>query len=101
MAWKDWPYWLKGGLIGIVVGILWLFMGMFIGNSFKVCISINQSVPPPACNLLIIFYIPAVFLGILGLSDQGIVTGIILTAVIYFVLGSIIGLIVSKIKSKK
>lgn len=101
MGFNNLPIWLKGGLIGIMIGVIWIFIGLFIVNNIQSCISTNQSVPPPACNLLIIFYIPIVFLGMLGLSDQGIITGIILTAVVYFVLGSIIGLIVDKIKSKK
>jgi len=92
--------WLKGGLIGIVVGIIWLFIGMFIGSNVQSCVSTSERVPPPLCNILIIFYIPVLFLGILGLSDRGMFIGIILTAIIYFVLGAIIGFIIQKTKSK-
>ncbi len=29
MAWKNWPYWVKGGIIGFVIGIIFAIFNLF------------------------------------------------------------------------
>lgn len=100
MGWKDWPYWLKGGLIGAVIGIICILLAWF-------------RVLPILTVLLYIFIMIlcgsgesySITGGLLGNCSWGgkylifsIMT--ILILLVFFVVGSIIGLIVQKIKSK-
>ncbi|MBI2631989.1 hypothetical protein HYW75_03225 [Candidatus Pacearchaeota archaeon] len=90
MGWKNWPYWLKGGVIGIIFIYLILLLGIFNilnENSFLYILLL------PA--LVVFFYFPYTFnLG--GYEWQFI------TYSIYgLIIGALIGWIYGKIKKKK
>ena len=81
--------WLKGGLWGIIVWILLIITGLLIALfSFEANYSISFIAFP--CILF--------FIGESGM--QCFIYGPILNLIISFILGSIIGLIIQKIKSK-
>lgn len=60
MNWKKWPYWLKGGVIGAVAGIISLFLGDWCSSS--------QLSKMPGNDLAdfgcLIFYGPGLLLGL-------------------------------------
>lgn len=103
MGWKNWPYWLKGGLIGDLIVIIGGLLTLLLSNIF-----------PPFGLLwlpfLIILVLPVFFLCAgdphFDLCSVGYLTGfwylfVLLVLVECFIIGAIIGLIVGKIKSKK
>lgn len=75
MGWKDWSYWLKGGLIGILISWLGVTFMLIIGSKWR--------------------------LGrILRELDQWLIWGVILSVVL-FTVGTLLGLIIGKIIAKK
>ncbi len=84
MGWKNWPAWVKGG----VIGIIFLIVIFVLKRNF-------------ANIILSIFTLP-VYVIVLSLPDSLYnVAFFILTPIFYFLLGALIGLVISKIKSKK
>ena len=95
MGWRDWSYWLKGGIIG----------GFLISIWYPIVLSLKA-------NAVEIFlseiFFPGVFLGVLFLglipsSDQIFLWYSIVEIgnfIFYFIIGAIIGLIVGKVKIK-
>lgn len=83
MAWKDWPAWLKGGLIGEVIGVvlhlLLNFGPLIIGtltNNAQIMSMSNINISYNVIRIIVYFIIGSVF-------------------------GALIGWIVGKIKEKK
>ncbi|MDP3026416.1 MAG: hypothetical protein Q8N63_01820 [Nanoarchaeota archaeon] len=70
MSWKNWPSWLKGGVIGILIFVIHFAMNLTLELTFYGI----EKMPSP------LFYI---FLFL-----------------IYFIIGVVIGFIIGKIKSK-
>ena len=83
MKWKDISYWLKGGLIA---------MGLYLLSLFENRIAIYLSYP-----------IISIYFALTGESGAiyNFVPFIISSIIFYFIIGALIGLIISKIKSKK
>jgi len=113
MGWSDWPYWLKGGIIGVTYAVILTIY--FFYSPFRL-----SSIPIIGFLFTIISYIfNFPFILILGLSFYGFsflvlfgVSGLapdiyfhleimITSSILYFIIGSIIGLIYGKIKSRK
>ena len=104
MTWKDWPYWLKGGILAILLILALSFLfGIFI--MFKGDIYIFRS-------LFYIFVVPGMILiaarkfSMYGyeIPDINFFDVFIMTTFsigLYFIIGALIGWIYSKIKSKK
>ena len=101
MSWKDWPYWLKGGLIGLVsafiiiplLKILCPYLGYDIHGLGK------NSV----CNfLLITTMLMGIFIYLISFRNDllSLVLFFILLGLIFFGIGALIGRIYGKIKSK-
>jgi|SRR3989338_6984109 len=106
MGWKNWPYWLKGGIILSVIPlcvILIYFMGFFGDSRFFVWISQ-------------LAYAPGLMLGLitLGLIGCGSFFNnpsyceyisfpiiILMNTTIYFIIGASFGKYYGKLKSKK
>jgi len=97
MGWKNWPSWLKGGLIGIVVAILFLIIP-YITN----CSTSFGGVGGSCDNNIKLFFAVVNFILIIpALSlTQNMVLITILTLILLFLIGAFIGWIISKIKSK-
>ena len=101
MGWKNWSYWLRGGIIlgGIPLVLYLLTMAfVFVFPPLAQVFSLISSV----------FYLPY-FLIVAGfelnfLSDGGFgfnIWGLILFFVFWFIIGAIIGLIIGKVKKRK
>ena len=92
MGWKDWPYWLKGGVIGLVF-VLILFLLIYfnlLGSSIS--------------GTLGIFIVVITFIGALGLCPENAcqfyTAGLLILLIESFIIGAIIGWIIGKIKNK-
>mgnify|MGYP001560911697 FL=1 len=92
MGWKDWSYWLKGGIIGLVIAILFIILSLFIPTK---CIGLTedgQACTPPKGIESITFNLNSLLYAL----DK-----ILLLILLLIVIGSIIGFIYGKIKSRK
>jgi len=115
MKWKDFPAWLKCGIIGIIIGIL-TFLGNYLyqlwfESTKKGFIFAAEIETPSPIRILILFpfMIDTALLVLVGLEVKGLAMGYISSnllifsfgLLVYFLIGAFIGWIVGKIKSKK
>ena len=94
MGWKNLSYWLKGGIIGIIVLIILFIIGLILD------LIIRPSFFPYTFMMIFLPLIPFMFI----IEAFGIDFGdvfLFIAPPAYFTIGVIIGLIVGKIKSKK
>ena len=98
MGWRDWPAWVKGGIIGLCVGLVadlyaLVCFGFVIkaSNLFQ-CSIIIPLLSNPVYPLLKVFNI-----GVLASGGFAIIT----IPFVYLLIGALIGFIVGKIKSRK
>jgi len=93
MGWKDWSYWLKGGIIGLVISLLITLSTMFMP---VYCIGLSQDgtgcVSPTGIDAWK-YNFNSLFDDTFGI--------IILFIVSLFIIGAIIGWIYGKIKQRK
>ena len=90
---KNKPFWLKIGLIGLVIGLIAVSLfSIEITAMLGLLLAIASWTP---ISLIISILIPEVT------SDTAGKIGIWLSPIVYFLYGAIIGLIIDKIKSKK
>jgi len=90
MGWKDWPYWLKGGVIGLIAGIIDIIAALaFQAPTCEIGATCPQQHIIGKIALLLIYP-----LQILGKSIPTVITILIY----FFIIGAIIGLIVGKVK---
>ncbi len=95
MEWKNWPSWLKGGIVALVIYIpLFLILNPYIIKQDPFNLIILEI---PAAPILIV--LPRVGIELGGLTGLTLLFFILL--IYYFILGALIGFIISKIKSKK
>ena len=100
IGWKNLSYWLRGGIIGLIISIIFIFIVFAIGV-------ISPMLKFPLLNILgpfqSLFYLVLVMpIEIALLSGmKNLTIPIIVTILIYFIIDSLIGLIIGKIKSKK
>ena len=97
MAWRDWTYWLKGGIIGVILGILVSLAFLFGLTILSLPGIILAYILAPVDQLLLV-----IFAGNNGYVNETVgYLFITISAVIeFFVIGAIIGLIYGKIKKK-
>ena len=95
MGWKDWSYWLKGGIIGILISLVFLASSYFTGQ-IKIVSYINQCLIPP-CSSDLHFYL---FSNSNFLFVREFLISMIVILICCFIIGSFIGWIVGKIKSR-
>ena len=117
MGWKNWSYWLRGGIIGLFVCLVFIILtyltlpifGNFIKDS-DLFWRINNPL-----DLLRVFWFIITFpilMGVVavGLSGWGNPSGfskpfaiiaLLIVFAVYFIIGVIIGWIVGKIKSRR
>ncbi|MFZ5955588.1 MAG: hypothetical protein ACOYT4_04115 [Nanoarchaeota archaeon] len=94
MAWKNLPAWLKGGIIGAIIIFIVNLISLFIiklGYSMQLFFFIDY----PALFLSDIFNLGIIFQG-----WQAYLILFIFLPLFYFIIGTIIGWIVGKFKSK-
>ena len=70
MGWKDWPYWLKGGIIGLIVGLITLISKLILSFMF-----IDDTGNAPIYTLGIKSFLLSQLLGFLGTIIIGLVIG--------------------------
>src|SRR3989344_2414354 len=108
MKWKKLPYWLKGGIIGMGIGIL-AFLGLWIYSltipkSIFTGLMIDNRQPNVLIILLLIPIGIAVFLteliGVRNSSILGLIFSLLFSFIIYFTIGAFIGWIIGKVKRK-
>jgi hypothetical protein len=92
MAWKDLQTWLKGGIIGFVLSTL-IFIGYFLG-AHPCDLAINKS-------CFFIWGVDRVFNDPSGISQGMWLYFYLIFVVPCLIVGSIVGLIIGKIKSKQ
>ena len=101
MSFKNKHYWLKGGIIASSILIFITIIGqLFWSNGGNKLLLVNL----PGALLLILFdglFFGGTFKSPTYSELTGIILSIFLSLLIYFGVGSIIGLIIGKIKSKK
>ncbi len=108
MGWKSKPYWLKGGIILLSIALLIL---LYLYINFGLIYN-EYNCPIDTCSSPIyLFYIQnifsfgLIFIEYLGLVKEGTIIYqilfFILNLTVYFLIGSIIGRIYGKFKSKK
>ena len=91
MGWRDWSYWLRGGVFGAVLGL--------VGST----VFLLFSEVPVISNISFFFVLPAwlLLLPFERTFSSGVlfILGVAFSTIVYFIIGAIIGLIVGKIKS--
>ena len=95
MSWKNWPYWLKGGIILDVVYLLVV--------SMYVITFLIENISQSIFILLYFISFPAfLILRLIEYDSHNVITyTIIISFLIYFILGALIGLIYGKIKNSR
>ena len=83
MGWKERPYWLKGGIIGLVLGIVLGFILYVYFPMKKFALILCKTFPCPQ----VAYYNEPLF--------------ILYSPIILFIVGTLIGWIVGKVKSKE
>ena len=94
---KEWfkskPFWLKGGIIAIIVLII-LYLILMIFSAKSICeFNTQENINCTNAQVLDTFLLP--------FHSTPFIQGTMIVILITFVLGAITGLIISKIKSKK
>ena len=106
MGWKNWSYWLGGGIILLILYIiLAITVNLMCSNSSG---SLFTGGGPSSCLGWAILFIFISFSGLLFSELLGFNSGfliLLITSITYFIIGAVIGQIISlimkKIKSKK
>jgi len=111
MFWKNWPYWLKGGMRGamwgLIFAIIFFFMarngGGFMNFGFAAAMIMLAFLPTFLFFMVFSVNIFDVFnaLDRQHASPELILLLGLIATIIYFIIGAIIGLIYGKIKNKK
>ena len=95
MGWKNWPYWLKGGVIGGGIYIIWYIIQ--IGYT-----TLTANIRNPWINLPIYYTsFPVTSLNNYFMSLGFYYLMPFLLLIYYFLLGAIIGFIIDRIKGRK
>ena len=94
MGWKDLPLWLRGGIWGICLDIIFLLSAIGFSLILSTYYSAGDTIPWYA---MAIGYLSG-FVGILARKSE--IIKFIVPFIVYFVLGSLIGLIIQKIKER-
>ncbi len=107
MGWKTWPRWLKGGIIALLIWfisfiIVYIYLYLLKGD-IRISRLSNSSFLMTTWILIIFFSIMPMML--LGFGAEAGIDIIIIFILLYlcflFFIGSLTGLIIGKIKSKR
>lgn len=112
MSWKNWPSWLKGGIIGLIIAAiagLGMFLMVFIGSS------LDDNIFSETILIRLVMYLTFLISLTIGLpimitsfmicfkscSSQQTIMIYFIWMIIYFLIGSILGLLYGKFKKIK
>lgn len=100
MGWKNWPSWVKGGVILLILGLIANIFGLIIelNNDSPVTKGLGFAVVNLPALLIVTFIIR--ILKPLGLPLASILSNVFVFMIIYFIIGAFIGWIYGKIKSR-
>jgi len=111
--WKKLPYWAKGGIIGASIVILLAILNLFVSSNDTSVILYPVIYAYLAFIGLSLGVFTSLLSGHFGISWNTFyvqcsnfmcpanITGVLISAVIWFLIGAIIGWIVGKVKSRK
>lgn len=93
MKWKEWPAWLKGGIIGLVIETV------FLSIIFSIKCNVSEMVGGGGCSWSLNNLID----NLVHLFNEAPIVKFIALAILIvgFLIGALIGWIIGKIKSKK
>ena len=95
MGWKDWSYWLKGGIIGLILFFLVLIIvSLKLNSDFAFIVYFLLWMP------LLFLEDSALFFYQIEGYPQPTILGIVCIGIVYFLVGSLLGWIVGKVKSR-
>ena len=97
MSWKDWPSWLKGGIVFAVIELIFLFLPI---SSTDFINHFNENYNYPFILAMMLGWATTGFDSPNLFAPFGAVFFVIYFLVFSFIIGSIIGFIVGKIKSR-
>ena len=108
MGWKNWSYWIRGGIIGDLIGIILIILYSTLGRInqityliFILAIGITSIPLKPLISIFNIKLFGAIESSFaIGLPGNIRIEGIIILITYYFFIGAFIGWLVGKIKSK-
>lgn len=99
MGWKEWSYWLKGGLIvSIIYLIIFLILKIIPCNSSGY---LGGSCLGLAVLTLVLLSPASGVLNLIGLENNNLYLVGLLAFIAYFIIGAFFGSIIKIIKSKK
>ena len=102
MGWKNWPYWLKGGilfsLINALLSTLIYLILLILKNNFD---TIRFAAEYSFFLVISLLFINPAWYFSGPRSYFDIIFGLVVGAALYFIIGAIIGWIYGKIKSRK
>jgi hypothetical protein len=114
MGWKDWPYWLRDGIISVIfLGALVILSfyipflkSFFYGEWHGDYITNGGGEIIGVMLLLMYLLVSSIFLGSIGLMANnmplfGVIISIILSVIYYFAIGAFISWIYVKIKGER
>lgn len=101
MKWKDWSSWLKGGIIGMCIGIFGIIIGSLLWIPYENDFLFLSGFSAPLVLSLWTACGPNNSCQNVGLGILFFILGNLIILLIYFLIGAVIGRLIGKIKSKK
>ena len=104
MGWKEWPYWIKGGILLSALSIIFAFLLIPFGNYYPTDIgSPYWGIILLRPSYVIIDFLQNTGLRIYAINDSlySFFKALVISLILYFLFGSLIGWIYGKIKAKK
>lgn len=98
MGWKNWPYWIKGGILGAVL-VLTLYMLISFAYPFFIQ---NAFISDTLYVINIILALPVIFIPqLFPAIPENTIVGISIFLITWAIMGAIIGLIIDWIIKKR
>jgi hypothetical protein len=102
MGWKNWPAWLKGGLIATIAYIILAIAMYLLPCSNDSLFTGGRSCLGVAVLFLVVSSPGLGILSLLGIDYSQNTTLVIITTILaYFIVGAFIGMVISKLRSRK
>ena len=101
-GWKEWPYWLKGGVIITIIGLILFFVGIlfiYLDLFFNPCHG-DVCASGFLTSIGILFFSVFAWPMMLAQNQDILIWTLIISILQLFIIGAIIGFIYGKIKSR-
>ncbi|MDO8564349.1 MAG: hypothetical protein Q7R87_05050 [Nanoarchaeota archaeon] len=91
MAWKDWSYWLRGGIILSIIFAVFLLLALYLDSTYG---------GHPGLSFLLLMPV-ALLIKVNGLNTMSfMMVAIPLSLIFWFAMGTLIGWIYGKLKNR-